>query len=127
MRYRVRLELASSREFADGNRSCGYELVAPLDADWRLDIAAWQRRRHDNWVRRFRPLQDDGWGRLWHDRLGWFFVFGYGIDSEEAVLEDEDAPLAPGTEISLIENDGRMRRFYVAAVTPEGLSLESTA
>jgi hypothetical protein len=127
MRYKVKLELASSREFADGNRDCGYDLLAPLDADGRLDIEAWQRRRHDNWVRRFRPAQEDGWGRLWHDRLGWFLVFGYGIDSEEAVLEDEDAPFALGKEISIIEYDGHARRFHVAAVIPEGRSLESAA
>lgn len=127
MRYRVRLELASSREFADGNRDYGYELLAPLDPDCRLDIAAWQRRRHDNWVRRFQPAQEDGWGRLWHDRLGWFFVFGYGIDSGEAGLEDEDAAFVLGGEIWIIGDDGRARRFYVAAAIPERLPLEPAA
>ena len=38
----VRLELARTKEFPDGNARCGYEFIAPLTADGHLDAEAYR-------------------------------------------------------------------------------------
>ena len=52
MLHRITLHLARSRQFPDGSSRHGYEIVAPLDADGRLDPAEWRSRRRSCRVRR---------------------------------------------------------------------------
>ena len=42
MLHRVRLELARCREYPDGSRRHGYEIMAPLDANGLLDAQEWR-------------------------------------------------------------------------------------
>ena len=41
----IRLELARSKEFPEGNARHGYVLKAPLTADGHLDVDAWPNFR----------------------------------------------------------------------------------
>ena len=50
---RVGLNLARSKEFPSGSDRHGYEFVAPLDADGRIDPELWHRSREHCGVRRF--------------------------------------------------------------------------
>ncbi len=118
MRYRVRLELASCREFPSGNSECGYDLLVPLTDDHYLDLDGWQRRRHGNPVRRF-WVERDARGELRHDRYGWFLAFGHGEESDEAVFAREEMRFAAGEQIAIIEFDGQTRVYRVVALLPE--------
>jgi hypothetical protein len=119
MRYRVVLELATSREFPSGSSACGYEMILPLAADCRLDLAAWQRRRHGSPVRRFWHDQREQHGELRHDRDGWFLAFGHGEETDEAVFEPDHEPFVSGTGIAITECDGQTRLFRIVALVPE--------
>ncbi len=49
----IRLELARSREWPQGNRNCGYEFKAPLTADGHIDVEVWRQHKRESTVRRF--------------------------------------------------------------------------
>jgi hypothetical protein len=115
MLYEVRLELAHSREFPNGNSACGYELMLPLTSDRRLDYGAWPQQRHGNRVCRFWPKEE--WrGELKHDSHGWYFAFGYGEARDEAVLRRDDDRFIVGEWIPITEFDGQTRIFRVVEV-----------
>jgi hypothetical protein len=118
MLYRVMLKLAHCREFPDGTTACGYELMLPLTSDRRLDFRAWLRHRHGNYVCRFWPKEE--WrGELKHDRHGWFFAFGHGEASDEAILRRGDDRFIAGERIPITEFDGQTRIFRVVEVGPK--------
>jgi hypothetical protein len=50
---RIRLNLARSKEFPSGSDRHGYEFVAPLGADGRIDPQLWRTYREHCGVRRF--------------------------------------------------------------------------
>jgi hypothetical protein len=117
MLHEVRLELAHCREFPGGNTACGYELVLPLTSDGRLDYRAWLQHRHGSSVCRFWPKEE--WhGQLKHDRHGWFFVFGHGEASDEAILRCDDDRFIAGERTPITEFDGQTRIFRVVEVDP---------
>lgn len=116
MLYEVRLELAHCREFPGGNTACGYELVLPLTSDGRLDYRAWLQHRHGNGVCRVWPKEE--WrGQLKHDRHGWFFVFGHGEASDEAILRCDDDRFIAGEWIQIAEFDGQTGFFGLSKST----------
>lgn len=118
MLYEVKLELAHSREFPNGNTACGYELMLPLTSDHRLDYRAWPQHRLGNSVCRFWPKEE--WrGELKHDRDGWYFAFGYGEARDEAVLRRGDDRFIVGERIPIIEFDGQTRIFRVVKIEPK--------
>jgi hypothetical protein len=55
---RIRLNLARSKEFPVGSDQHGYEFVAPLDADGRIDPELWRKYREHCGVRRFWDGED---------------------------------------------------------------------
>jgi hypothetical protein len=61
---RVRLELARDKEFPNGSPAHGYEFVAPLGKDGKIDSAEWQRRRDECLVVRFWGATEHEHGRL---------------------------------------------------------------
>ena len=52
MLQRITLNLARTMDHPDGSAGIGYELVAPLDNDGRLDAEGWRTRRKECRVRR---------------------------------------------------------------------------
>ena len=50
---RIRLELARTPQFPQGNSACGYEFTAPLTRHGLLDRSQWQRDKAKCTVRRF--------------------------------------------------------------------------
>jgi len=59
---KIRLELARTAAAPEGDRRCGYEFIAPLDAQGRLDARAWPHDKSKCTVRRFWANQDDEHG-----------------------------------------------------------------
>jgi hypothetical protein len=62
---RIRLNLARSKEFPCSDKR-GYEFVAPLGLDGRIDAELWRKHREHCGVRRFWDGEDDEIGRLVH-------------------------------------------------------------
>ena len=84
---RITLRLARNEGYPNGDPSQGYVMIAPLDADGRIDLAAWQARRKECVVERFHTDPDeraDGW--LTHSGSHWRFHYD----------EDHEGPDEPG-------------------------------
>ena len=114
---RVRLELARERGFPDGSRQHGYEMVAPLDGEGRLDADAWKAVRERCRVRRFWGGEADDIGHLIH-RRGGSWAFRYDIDGDEddeAGYRLEHHAFNLGDYVSIRDEDGELHTFRVVA------------
>jgi len=118
MLSRIRLELARDKDAPEGSSRRGYVVLAPLDADGKLDPEEWATIPHQCVVTRFWDGETTELGYLVHHADD-EWVFDY--DPED---EDDDEPgfrfaahaFRPGEYVSIREHDGVMRTFRVAAV-----------
>jgi hypothetical protein len=119
---RIRLNLARSKEFPAGSARHGYEFVAPLDAEGRIDVNLWRKHRERCGVRRFWDGEEDEIGRLVHkpggpEQARWVF------DYDETAEDDDEAgyrfgahAFRPGEYVSIRDEDGDMHTFQVVSV-----------
>ena len=113
----VRLELARTKEFPDGNARCGYEFIAPLTADGHLDAEAYRAVKAQCRVHRFWEGEKPEHGTLLHlgpDR--WVFSYAPGTDDDEPAFKFDKHNFGPGEYVSITEHDGVTRPFKVTAV-----------
>lgn len=116
---KIRLELARDPDFPEGSRRHGYELVAPLDGEGRIDAHTWSTMRTRCRVRRFWDGEDDEIGHVVR-KPGGAWAFHYDIDGDED--DDEtgyrlgDHPFRIGEYVSIREHDDRLRTFRVVSV-----------
>jgi hypothetical protein len=121
---RIRLHLARSREFPEGSRRHGYELVAPLDGTGHIDPQLWHQYREHCRVRRFWEGEDDQVGRLVHKPGGaeharWLFDYDLSRqDDDEAGYRFGIHRFVPGEYVSIRDEDGETHTFQVASVEP---------
>jgi len=113
---RIRLELARTREFPEGNSAHGYDFVASLDADAHLDRAGWTPARKSCTVRRFVPGEHDQAGILVHGRHGWAFSYEPGEDDDEPIFKFDRHRFVAGEYVMITEHDGIARPFRIASV-----------
>ena len=115
----VRLELARDPDFPDGSPDRGYEFIAPLNEDGRIDAAEWRRRRDECTVRRFWEGEDDEIGHVIHTQ-GRRWKFHYDVtgdeDDDEAGYRFDDHVFKEGEYVSILEHDGALRTFRVVRV-----------
>lgn len=117
--YKVRLELARTKEFPQGSAERGYELVLPLDEQGHLDEAAWRQNRKRYTVRRFWAGEADEHGHLVHTRRHtWAFSYVPGEDDDTPIFHLESHAFKAGEYISIKEQDGDTLTFRVVRVTP---------
>jgi hypothetical protein len=113
----IRLELAREADHPAGEHDIAYVIVAPLDADNRIDAAAWKSYRDACRVARFRPGEDDDLGHLVH-RPGGSWAFHYDISGD---LPDEvghhlgNEQFVAGEYVAIKEAD-RMHTFRIVSV-----------
>lgn len=113
----IRLELARMPGFPEGAPDCGYEFTAPLDADGKLDAAAWKDNRARCTVRRFWRGEKAEHGYLVHARGGnWMFSYREGEDDDEPIFRFDRHLMKPGEYVSITEHDGVTRPFRVVSV-----------
>ena len=118
---RVRLNLARSKDFPTGSARHGYEFVAPLDGEGRIDAEQWRKYREHCGVRRFWD-NDEEVGRLVHKPGGaeharWVFDYDETAeDDDEAGYRFGDHRFRPGEYVSVRDEDGEMHTFQVATV-----------
>jgi hypothetical protein len=118
---RIRLSLARSKEHPQGTESCGYELVAPLDQQGRVDLEGWKKIRHQCSVRRFWDHEADKIGKLVHKSGGangatWVFDYDQErLDDDEAGYRFDTHRFSPGEYVTLRDQHGS-HTFGVTAV-----------
>jgi hypothetical protein len=120
---RIALSLARSKEFPNGSSQIGYDLVAPLDTNGHIDLAAWKTHRTACVVRHFSPGEGDKTGLLVHKAGGaehgrW--VFDYSVardDDDEAGFLFGHHAFVPGEYVSVSDTRGTMHTFVVKSVT----------
>lgn len=70
----IRIELARETGHPEGDADVAYVIVAPLDADDRIDPTLWRKHREACRIARLRPNQEDDDGHLVHRQGGgWLF------------------------------------------------------
>jgi hypothetical protein len=121
---RIRLNLARSKEFPQGSARHGYEFVAPLRPDGRIDAELWRKHRERCGVRRFWEGEDDEVGRLVHKPGGaeharWIFDYDETMeDDDEAGYRFGDHAFRNGEYVSIRDENGQMHTFQVVSVEP---------
>lgn len=115
----VVLRLARNPGFPDGDDNQGYVIVAPLDADDRLDPVAWRANRKLCTVVRFKPGEArDADGFLTHSGSHWFFHYDEVEEGEdEPVFRLGEHRLALGDYVTIHESDGKSLTYRVAQRT----------
>jgi len=115
----VRLALARSQDFPEGSVSHGYEFIAPLDPDGRIDTSAWKKLKDKCRVVRFWGDAPEEEGTLRHVGRGWRFDYDKTNDADdEPFFKLDKHTLSPGSFVSITEHDGVQRPFRVLMVTP---------
>lgn len=119
----IRLELARTKEFPDGDPNHGYELRAPLTSAGRLDAAAYKSVAQLCTVRHFRPDADDEHGELVRTKAGdWAFSYEVGESDDEPIYRLATHVFKAGEYVTITEHDGAARVFRVASVYDVPLS-----
>ena len=115
---RVRLELARTPEYPEGNREHGYEFIAPVNSAGQIDPDAWKKVKDLCRVTRFTGQQTET-GLLRHAGHGWRFDYnGRRDEDDEPLFKLDRHALLPGSYVSVTEHDGVQRPFKVIAVVP---------
>ncbi len=112
----IHLELAREAGHPEGDAGHGYDIVAPLAADGRLDADEWKGHREKCRVRRFRPHEDDEIGTLLHGPGGRWFISYVDGEPAESGYRFEDEHFVPGEYVSIREDDGEVHTFRVMQV-----------
>jgi hypothetical protein len=116
---RVRLELARDPEFPNGSRERGYDFIAPLDKDGHIDANAWRKLKDRCRVRRFWANEGDEVGHIVRKPNGtWAFHYDIHGDPEhdETGYRLDKHKFVPGEYVSIREQDGVLRTFFVVSV-----------
>lgn len=114
---KIRLELARTKEFPEGNPRCGYEFTAPLTADGHLDVTAYKDHKAGCLVHRFWEGEDSEHGELLHlGRDRWVFSYAPGPDDDEPAFKFEKHSFVAGEYVSITEHDGVTRPFRIVSV-----------
>lgn len=115
----MRLARNPGTEFADGDDHRGYSLVAPLQADGKLDVDGFQAQRADCSVRRFAPDEEAVNGVLKRRGQTWYFDYDAADDTDdEPVHRLGEHRFAVGEYVSIADEDGRMLAYKVTEVSP---------
>jgi hypothetical protein len=116
--YSVRLQLARTKEFPEGDPRHGYDFIAPLDAEGHLSAEEWRHSKARCVVRRFAPSEGDLHGRLLHVGKGWHFDYDpKRRDDDEPLFKLDRHLIKKGEYVSLTEHDGISRPFKIVSVT----------
>lgn len=122
MLYRILLNLARDRDHPEGSVRHGYEVVAPLGSDGRLDAHAWSAARDRCRVRRFWNEEGERHGRLIH-RAGGPGGGTWLIDYDDRSQADDEPGyrlnthrFAEGEYVSIRDSEGALHTFRVVKV-----------
>ena len=115
---RIRLELAREPRHPEGDPRIGYTMIAPLDAEGRLDADTWRNFKQDCRVVRYHAVEDKEEGYL-RRRPGGSWAFHYEFEDGG---EDDDPAYRLGEhrvvygEYVTVEEDEGAHTYRVAQV-----------
>ena len=115
--YHVRLEMARTPDTPVGDPGEGYDVVAPLDAEGRLDARAWRAEPDRAYARRFSDGETSAKGRL---RLaGGQWIVDLPGEAEDAVgYRFGDERFVVGEYVSLTLPSGEQTTYQVTISKP---------
>lgn len=113
----IRLELAREADHPAGAPDHGYDIVAPLDGDGRLDGEALRAEPDRGYVRRFSGNDADSTGQLRHGPGGrWILDINQGEVEDAVGFRFEDERFVVGEYVSLSLPSGEQHTYVVARV-----------
>jgi len=120
---KVTLNAARSKGLPEGSTRRGYDFVAPLAEDGRIDLEAWRRHRGECFAHRFWDSEPVMSGLLVHRAGGrggstWAFEWK-GADvaqGEEEGFRFGDHAFKVGEYVSIREFDGELETYRVVSV-----------
>lgn len=119
---KITLHLARTQGFPEGSARHGYDILAPLTDDGRIDQDAWRDVRNACVVHRFWGSEPVQRGRLVH-RAGGAGGGTWGFDYDVTTMADDEAgyrfgdhAFRPGEYVSIRDDEGEMHTFRVVSV-----------
>jgi hypothetical protein len=114
----IRLELAREPGNPEGDADHGYDILAPLDEDYRIDADTQKAHVDACRVRRFIDGETDAVGLLRHGPGGrWYFDYDPDRDDDdETGYRFGEERFVMGEYVSLADADGDMHTFRVTLV-----------
>ncbi|MBV8107970.1 MAG: hypothetical protein JO223_25795 [Hyphomicrobiales bacterium] len=122
---KVTLNAARSREFPEGSIRHGYDFIAPLTPEGRIDLEAWKAHRGECFAHRFWAGEPTMQGLLVHRAGGlggstwtleWMGARGSGAVDEDEGYRFADHLFKVGEYVSVREPEGAMLTFRVVSV-----------
>lgn len=114
---RIRLELARTDGYPEGDAGQGYEFVVPLDENGRIDSEAWRKVKSACTVRQFEAGFVVRRGLVRHVGQGWRFDYDHlSNHDDEAFFKLDRHVLAPGKYVSITEPNGTTMPYRVTSV-----------
>ena len=117
---RITLRLARNPGLPSGDRHKGYVLIAPLDADGKIDLETWREHRKECVVQRFDADPDeraDGW--LTHNGSHWRFHYDEENEGDdEAGYRLGEHRFAHGEYITIRSHGEEPLTYTVTEVSP---------
>jgi hypothetical protein len=112
----IRIELAREPGHPEGDSAVAYVIIAPLDADDRIDSMLWRDHREACRIARLRPGQQDNHGRLVHRQGGsWAFHYDTGANTPDEVgFHFADQRFETGEYVTISER-GKMHTYRVVS------------
>jgi hypothetical protein len=120
---KVVLNLARTREHPDGSIRHGYEIVAPLDDNGKIDTEAWKARKGLCVVHRFWGDEPRQRGQLVHRAGGpgggtWAFDYDAGTDDDdEAGYRFGQHAFIEGEYVSIRDDEGELQTLKIIRIT----------
>jgi hypothetical protein len=114
----IRIELARETGHPEGDADVAYVIVAPLDADDRIDPTLGRKHREAWRIARLRPNQEDDHGHLVH-RQGGGWLFHYDTTAhmpDEVGFHFAEERFISGEYVSINEG-GKLHTYRVVLVT----------
>ncbi len=113
----LRLGRNPAAGFPDGDDHHGYVVVAPLDADGRLDAEVWRARKVECTVRRFHSKEEPADGFLRRRGESWYFWYDEADEGPaEPIFKLGDHRFALGEYCTVREGGDVALTFRVAEV-----------
>lgn len=113
----IRIELAREPGHPEGDSAVAYVIIAPLDADDRIDPMLWRDHREACRIARQRPGEQDDHGHLIHRQGGsWAFHYDAGTNTPDEVgFHFADQRFETGEYVTINEG-GKMHTYRVVSV-----------
>lgn len=115
----IRFERARDHDHLEGDTETAYILIAPLDAESRIDAELVRKHKDACRIVRRRPGGEDSLGHLVHGQGGsWRFDYDIaGNVADEMGGQFDDERFEPGEYVSVHEADG-LNVYRIVSVLP---------